>query len=75
MMNDKEAAEYAEKFEITIPAIRKGEGGPLSHERDQTMLEYLDNFSARYIRAKASATKKTAAEVIQELVQKDLATA
>ena len=58
-MNDKEAAEYAEKYENTIPVIRKGEGGPLSRERDQIMLECLDNFSARNVRAKASATKKT----------------
>ena len=75
MMNDKEAAEYAAKFENTIPVIRRGEGGPLTRERDQVMLECLDSFSARYIRAKANATKKTAAEVIEELVQKDLATA
>ena len=72
MMNDKEAAEYAKKLEDTIPSIRRGEGGPLSRERDQTVLECLDSFSARYIRAKANATRKTAIEVIGDLVRKDL---
>jgi hypothetical protein len=75
MMDDKEAKEYADILENTIPAIRPGEGGPLSRERDQIMLECLDNFSARYIRAKANATSKSAVEVIEELVRKDLATA
>jgi hypothetical protein len=75
MMKDKEAAEYAEKFEKTIPQIRRGEGGPLSREREEILLESLDSFSARYIRAKANATSKSAAEVIEDLVKKELATA
>jgi len=72
MMNDKEAAEYAKKLEDTIPTIRRGEGGPLSRGRDQIVLECLDSFSARYIQAKANATRKTAIEVIEDLVRKDL---
>lgn len=75
MMNDKEAAEYAEMLENTIPTIRRGEGGPLSRERDIALLEYLDSFSARYIRAKANATSKSAAQVIGEMVRNDLASA
>ena len=75
MMNDKEAAKYAEKYANEIPQIRKGAGGPLSRERDQMLLESLDSFSARYIRAKARATSKSAAEVIKDLIRKELATA
>jgi hypothetical protein len=75
MMNDKEAAECAEMLENTVPAIQRGEGGPLSRERDIALLEYLDSFSAQYIRAKANATSKSAAQVIGELVHKDLASA
>jgi hypothetical protein len=73
MMNDKEAAKYAEMLENTIPTIRRGEGGPLSRERDLALLESLDPFSARYIRAKANATSKSAGEVIGDLVRKDIA--
>jgi hypothetical protein len=75
LMNDREAATYAKKLEDSIPSIRRGEGGPLTHERDQAVLELLDNFSAQYIRAKANATSKSASEVISDLVQKELASA
>jgi hypothetical protein len=75
MMNDKEAAEYAKKFEKTIPAIRRGKGGPLTRERDQAVLGFLDSFSAQYIRAKANATSKSASEVISDMVHKEIASA
>jgi hypothetical protein len=75
MMNDKEAQEYAQQLEKDIPAIRRGEGGPLTRERDQAVLELLDSFSAQYIRAKANATNKSAPEVISDLVRKELASA
>jgi hypothetical protein len=75
MMNDQEAAAYAEKFENNIPSVRRGEGGPLTRERDQALLEFLDSFSAQYIRAKANATSKSASEVISDLVHKELASA
>jgi hypothetical protein len=73
MMNDKEAAAYAELLEKDIPAIRRGEGGPLTRERNQAVLGFLDSFSAQYIRAKANATSKSATEVISDLVHKELA--
>jgi hypothetical protein len=38
LMNDKEAADYAERLEHDIPAIRRGEGGPLTSARDQAVL-------------------------------------
>jgi hypothetical protein len=56
MISDKEAEAEAKRLEKEIPAIRPGEGGPLTRERDQAVLEFLDGFSAQYIRAKANAT-------------------
>lgn len=72
-MNDKEAAEYADRLEKTIPAIRQGETGPLTEQREQAILGYLDSFSAQYIRAKANATNKPASLVISDLVRNELA--
>jgi hypothetical protein len=75
MMNDKEAAAYAKKLEKEIPFIRRGEGGPLTRERDQSVLSFLDSFAAQYIRAKANATSKSASEVISDLVRNEIASA
>jgi hypothetical protein len=73
MMNDKEAAEYADRLEKVIPAIRQGETGPLTEQREQALLDYLDSFSAQYIRAKANATNKPVSLVISDLIHRELA--
>ncbi|MDR1271781.1 MAG: hypothetical protein LBK04_02145 [Clostridiales Family XIII bacterium] len=75
MMSDKEAEAYAKRLENEIPSIRLGECGPLTRERDQAALEFLDGFSAQYIRAKARATNKPVSEIIGDLVRKDLESA
>jgi hypothetical protein len=75
MMSDKEAEAEAKRLEKEIPAIRLGEGGPLTRERDQAVLGFLDGFSAQYIRAKANATSKSASEIIGDLVRKELESA
>jgi hypothetical protein len=72
---NKFLAVYAKKLEKEVPSIRRGEGGPLTRERDQSVLGFLDSFSAQYIRAKANATSKSAPEVISDLVHNDIASA
>jgi hypothetical protein len=71
-MTDEEAWALEEKFSngsITL----SGKPGTLARERE--FLQQLDDVSANYIMTKAEAAHKTPAQIIGEMVRRELATA
>ena len=69
-MTDEEADALDEFLTKTNPKIRVGEGGFFTRQRD--LLDALDPAAADYIRTQAEITHKTPAQVISDLVRKEL---
>jgi len=69
-MTDEEADALDELLTRTTPRIKAGEGGVFTRERN--LLDSLDPVAANYIRSQAEIKHKTPAQVIGDLVRKEL---
>jgi len=69
-MTDEEADALDELLTNTTPSVRVGEGGFFTRQRD--LLNALDPVAANYIRSQAEINNKSPAQVIGELVRKEL---
>ena len=69
-MTDEEADKLDELLTRTTPKIRVGEGGFFTRQRD--FLDALDPVAANYIRSQAEIKNQTAAQIIGDLVRKEL---
>ena len=63
-------AEADEPLTRTTPKIRRGEGGLFTSERD--LLRALDPVAANYIRSQAEIRGLSAAQIIGEMVRKEI---
>ncbi|MDR0656715.1 MAG: hypothetical protein LBG22_10410 [Treponema sp.] len=69
-MTEEEAAALDNLLTRTTPRLT---GIPGVFARQKILLEALDSVAANYIRTKAEATHQTPAEIIGQLVRKELA--
>ena len=69
-MTDEEAEALDELLTKITPKIKVGEGGFFTRQRD--LLDSLDPVSANYIRTQAEIKHITPAQVISDLVLKEL---
>ena len=69
-MTDEEAAELDDLLTKTNPRLT---GIPGVFAREKALLDALDSVSANYIRTKAAATNNNPAEIIGQLVRKEIA--
>ena len=70
-MTEEEAARLDELYTRTTPEIDPTKKGLLSRHKETPI--FLDEFSARYITAKAVATKHTPAEIVSDMIKRDMA--
>ena len=69
-MTDKEAAELDDLLTRTTPRLT---GIPGVFAREKALLDALDSVAANYIKTKAVATNYNPAEIIGQLVRKEIA--
>ena len=69
-MTDEEADALDELLTKTTPKIKVGEGGIFTQQRD--LLNALDPVAANYIRSQAEILHQSPAQVIGNLVRKEL---
>jgi hypothetical protein len=69
-MTEEEAAALDDLLTKTTPRLT---GIPGVFARQKALLEALDSITANYIKTKAEATRQTPAEIIGQLVRKELA--
>ena len=69
-MTDEEADALDELLTRTTPKIKVGEGGFFTRQRD--LLDALDPVAASYIRTQAEIRQQSPAQIIGELVRKEL---
>jgi hypothetical protein len=72
-MTEAEAYELDELLTETTPTFSSGNPGVFARQKDMAVV--LDTFSTRYLMSKAIATKRTPAEIISEMIKKDMQTA
>jgi len=70
-MTEEEAAALDERWTRTAPETNPAVKGVFARER--ALLAGLDDFTARYLSARAAATRQTPAAVIAALIRKELA--
>ena len=70
-MTEKEADALDELWTTTTPEIDTSKPG--YYTRHMAHLVEVDDLSAAYLRARADADHKTPAEIISEMVQKEIA--
>ena len=69
-MTDEEAAELDDILTKTTPRLT---GIPGGFAREKALLDALDSVAANYIKTKAAATNYNPAEIIGQLVRKEIA--
>jgi len=69
-MTDEEADTLDELLTKTTPKITVGEGGFFTRQRD--LLDALDPVAANYIRSQSELKHQSPAQVIGDLVRKEL---
>ena len=69
-MTEEEADALDELLTKTTPKIKVGEGGFFTRQRD--FLDALDPVAANYIRSQAEIKHQSPAQIIGELVRKEL---
>ena len=69
-MTDEEADALDELLTRTTPRVKVGEGGFFTRQRD--LLDTLDPVAANYIRSQAEIKQRSPAQIIGELVRKEL---
>jgi hypothetical protein len=73
ILTDEEADALDELLTKTTPELDPKVQGPFIRSRE-TMVA-LDTFSAEYLKAKMLATKKTPAELISDMIRREMALA
>jgi len=71
ILTDKEADALDELLTKTTPETNSNIQGPFIRHRDTLVI--LDTFSAEYLKAKMLATKKTPAELINNMIRREMA--
>jgi hypothetical protein len=70
-MTEEEADALDELWTKTTPPLKHGTGGFFTRQRE--LLASLDRVSAEYISSQAEAQRLSPAEIIAEMVRKELA--
>jgi hypothetical protein len=70
-MTEEEADALDELWTKTTPKIKKGEGGFFTERRARILL--LDEATAHILNARALATRQSPAQIVSELVHKEIA--
>ena len=70
-MTEEEAARLDEFYTTTTQDFNSGKPGFFT--RQKAMAIVVDEFTARYLTAKAIATKNTPAQLISDMVNKEIA--
>lgn len=71
ILTDAEADALDELLTKTTPKTNPDVQGPFIKHRDTLVV--LDTFSAEYLKAKTLATKKTPAELINNMIRREMA--
>ena len=72
-LTEKEYDELDEAITAEMPQTKKGVGGMFTRQCE--LINALDAVSANYIKTKAEATNRLPAQIIGEMVRKELASA
>jgi hypothetical protein len=72
-MTEEEADALDELWTKTTPPLKQGAGGFFTRQRE--LLASLDTVTAQYISSRAEALHQSPAEIISELVRKEIAAA
>jgi hypothetical protein len=70
ILTDEEADALDELLTKTTPITNPNAQGPFIKHRDTMVI--LDTFSAGYLKAKMLATKKTPAELINDMIRREM---
>jgi hypothetical protein len=73
ILTDEEADALDELLTKTTPKTNPNVQGPFIRRRDTLVI--LDTFSAEYLKARMLATKKTPAELINNMIRREMALA
>ncbi|MDR0636752.1 MAG: hypothetical protein LBF87_07715 [Treponema sp.] len=73
ILTDEEADALDELLTRTTPKTNSNVQGPFIKHRDTLVV--LDPFSAEYLKARMLATKKTPAELINDMIRREMALA
>ena len=69
-MTEEEAARLDELYTVTTPSIDLEKPGIFARQKDMAVV--LDEFSSRYLISRMIATKRSPAELISDMVRKEL---
>jgi hypothetical protein len=72
-MTEEEANALDELWTKTTPPLKHGGGGFFTRQREHDLLAALDAVSAAYIQSRAEASRQSPVEIINAMVQKELA--
>ena len=72
-MTEAEAARLDELYTETTPAVDLEKPGIFARQKDMAVV--LDEFTSRYLASKMIATKRSPAELISDMVRKELKSA
>jgi hypothetical protein len=70
-MTEEEAARLDELYTRTTPKIDPDRPGIFARQKEMAVV--LDSFTSKYLMAKAIATKRSPAELISDIVRKEIA--
>jgi hypothetical protein len=70
ILTDEEADALDELLTATTPGTNPAVQGPFIKHRDTMVV--LDTFSAEYLKARMLATKKTPAELINDMIRREM---
>ncbi|MDR2094976.1 MAG: hypothetical protein LBP76_05590 [Treponema sp.] len=73
ILTDEEADALDELLTKAAPKTDANVQGPFIKNRERTII--LDTFSAEYLKAKMMATSKTPAELINDMIRREMALA
>ena len=73
ILTEEEAEALDELLTDTIPEANPNIEGPFIKNYRRSMMVALDQFSATYLQARMLATKQTPAELISNMIQKEIA--
>ena len=73
IMTEEEAARLDELYTKTTPSVNPEKFGIFARQKDMAVI--LDEFTARYLTSKMLATKRSPAELISDMVHKEIKSA
>ena len=72
ILTEEEAEALDELLTNTTPEVNPNVEGPFIKNYRQGMLVALDQFSTQYLQSRMLATKQTPAELISDMIQKQM---